>query len=209
MADLDVAENYRARADQHAVADFGMAVLVLLAGAAKRDAVQNGNVIFDHSGLANHESGGVIEEDAAADFGGRIDVGLEYRRRAALQIIRKILATFLIEPVRQAMGLERVEAFEVEQWIDEARGRGIAVEHCNQIRTESIAEIGSIAQGFIEGLANEIARQRRMVETLGEAMHHRVLQPFVMQHGGIDKRGQLRLAANNVFRLGPHALPDW
>jgi len=47
-----------------------------------------------------------------------------------------------------------------------------------------------------------------MVETVGEAMHHRIFQPFMVQHRRIDKGGKLRLAANDVFRLGPHAIPD-
>src|SRR6266852_6962074 len=100
MADLDIAENFRAGPDQYAVADLGMAILVLLAGAAQRDAVQDRDIVFDHSGLADHETGGVIEENATADSGCGIDVGLEHRRGAALQIIRKILAAFMIEPVR-------------------------------------------------------------------------------------------------------------
>src|SRR3979411_903205 len=69
MADLDIAENLRACPDQYAVADFGMAVLVLLAGAAKRDAVQDRDVVFDHSGLADDDSGGVIEEATPANPG--------------------------------------------------------------------------------------------------------------------------------------------
>jgi len=47
-----------------------------------------------------------------------------------------------------------------------------------------------------------------MVETLGDAMHHRILQPVVMQHGRVDKGGELRLAANDVFRLAAHPIPD-
>src|SRR5258708_33314779 len=105
MADLDIAENFRARPDQHAVANFGMAVLVLLAGAAKRNAVQDRDVVFDHSGLADDEPGGVIEEDTAADPGRGVDVGLEYCRGAALQIIGKILAALLVDTVRGAMRL--------------------------------------------------------------------------------------------------------
>src|ERR1700688_1589639 len=124
MADLDIAENLRPRPDQYAMADLGMAVLVLLAGAAERDAVQDRDVVFDYRGLAAHEAGGVIEEDAAADLRCGIDVGLENRRRAALQIPGKILAALQIEPVRQTMGLQRVKTLEVEQGIDEARGRG-------------------------------------------------------------------------------------
>src|SRR4051812_18184352 len=47
-----------------------------------------------------------------------------------------------------------------------------------------------------------------MVQPLGDTMHHRVLEPFMMQHGGIDKRCELRLAADDVFSLGAHAIPD-
>src|ERR1700704_208873 len=138
MADLNIAENFRACPDQHAVADFRMAVLVLLAGAAECDPMQDRDIVFDHSGLADDESGSVVEEDAAADFCSGIDVGLEYRRGAALQIIRKVLAAFLIEPVCQTVGLKGMEALEIEQRIDEARSRGIAVVYRDHVGAEGV-----------------------------------------------------------------------
>src|SRR5262249_5925239 len=115
MADLDIAENLGASPDHHAVANLRMAVLVLLAGAAERNAMQDRDVVLDHRGLAADEAGGVVEEDAAAEAGGRIDVGLEYRGRTALQIKGKVLAALEVEPVREAMGLQRVKTLEVEQ----------------------------------------------------------------------------------------------
>src|SRR6202163_4420735 len=127
MPALDISEYFRARPDQYAVADLGMTVLVLLAGAAKRDAVQDRDVVLDHGSLAAHEAGGVIQENPAADPGRWINIGLEYRRRTALQVIGKILAAFLIEPMRQTVGLQRMEALEVEQRVDESRGGVIAV----------------------------------------------------------------------------------
>ena len=90
--DLDIAENLGARSNHHAAADFRMAILILLPGAAERDAVQDRDVVVDHRGLADHKAGRMIEENAAADFGGGVDVGLKHRRRAALQIISEILA---------------------------------------------------------------------------------------------------------------------
>ena len=54
-------------ADQHAMADFWMAVAALLAGAAQRHAVQDRDVVLDHRCRADHEAGGVIEENALAD----------------------------------------------------------------------------------------------------------------------------------------------
>ena len=90
-----------------------------------------------------------------------IDVGLEHRRGAALQVIGKILAALLVQPVRQPMGFDGVKTLEVEQGIDEARGRGIAVIDRDQIGAERVAEIGLVAQRFVIGLADQIARQRR------------------------------------------------
>ena len=81
---------------------FGMAVPVLLAGAAERHVVQDRDIVLDDRGLADHEAGGVIEEDAAADPGSRIDVALEHRRRAALQIEREVLAA--LAPAANAPG---------------------------------------------------------------------------------------------------------
>src|SRR6267142_1758680 len=100
MPDLDIAENFRPRTDH--------------------DAVQDRDVILDDRGLAAHEAGRMIEEDAAADSGGGIDVGLEYRRGTALQVGREIPAALVIEPMRQTMGLDGVKALEIEQGIDEA-----------------------------------------------------------------------------------------
>ena len=56
-----------------------MAILVFLAGAAEGDAVQDRDVVLDHGRLAADEPGSMVEEDAAADAGRRIDVGLEHR----------------------------------------------------------------------------------------------------------------------------------
>ena len=47
-----------------------------------------------------------------------------------------------------------------------------------------------------------------MIEPLGETMHHRIFEAAVMQHGRIDELGKLGLAANDVFRLAPDAVPD-
>ena len=94
MTDLDIAEDLLgARSDQYAAADFRMAISRLLAGAAERHLLQDRHVILDDRGLADHDAGGVIEEDAASDAHRWIDVGLEYRRRLALQIIGEVLAS--------------------------------------------------------------------------------------------------------------------
>src|SRR5262249_24066889 len=144
MANLDIAENLGARSDHHAVANLRMAILVLLAGAAERDAMQDRDVVLDDGSLAADEAGGMVEEDASPDAGGRVDVGLEYRGRTALQIKGKVLAALAVEPVREAMGLQRVKALEVEQGIDEARRCRVAVIDGDEVGAECVADIGIV-----------------------------------------------------------------
>jgi hypothetical protein len=54
--------------------------------------VKDRHVVFDQRSFADHKAGRMIEENAAADLGGRMDVALEHRRGAALQIEREIAA---------------------------------------------------------------------------------------------------------------------
>src|SRR5689334_6605888 len=79
MTDLDIAEYLCARSDHDTTANLGMAVLVLLAGPAKRDAMQDRDVILDNSGFTADETGGVVQKDTPTDPGGRIDIGLKHR----------------------------------------------------------------------------------------------------------------------------------
>ena len=81
MSDLDIAEDLGAGADQYAAANLGMAIARLLAGAAERHLLQDRHVVLDDRGLADHEAGGMVEENAAPDAHGRMDVGLEHGRR--------------------------------------------------------------------------------------------------------------------------------
>ncbi len=59
---------FGARADQHAVADFRMAVAVFLAGTAERHTMQHRHIVIDHRGLADHDARGVVDENATTEF---------------------------------------------------------------------------------------------------------------------------------------------
>src|SRR5690606_23630074 len=84
-ADLDIAENLGAGADEHALADLRMAIALLLAGTTERHALEERDVVLDHRRRADHDSGAVVDEHAAADLRGRVDVDAIDRRRAALE----------------------------------------------------------------------------------------------------------------------------
>jgi hypothetical protein len=67
-----------AGADHHAAAYFRMAVLVFLPVPPSVTSCRIDNVIFDYGSLTDHKSGGMVEENAAADFCRRVDIALEY-----------------------------------------------------------------------------------------------------------------------------------
>src|SRR5262249_57413185 len=119
--------------DKSAAAVLGMAIARLLAAPAESYLLQNRNVVLDYRSLAHDQSGGVIEEDAASDAHGGIDVGLEDRRRPTLEIVSKILAAPAPQPVRKAMGLNRVKAFEVQDRLKKPIGCGIAIDRPHNV----------------------------------------------------------------------------
>jgi len=55
------------------------------AGAAERDVVQHGHVVANNRGLADHHAGRVVDEHAAPDARGRVDVHVQHLGHAALQ----------------------------------------------------------------------------------------------------------------------------
>src|SRR5581483_11266467 len=208
FADFDVAEDFRPGPDHDAAADFRMAVLVLLAGAAERHVVQDRDVVVDHRRLADDEARGMVEENAAADARRRIDVALENARGAALQIKREVLAAFAMQPVRQAMRLDGVEALVVEHGFDEAVGGWIAIDRRDDIGAERLADRRLVLDGIAISLADEVAGNVGIAEALADAMHDGGFQRVVVQDIFVDEGCEFRLAACNFFRLAADARPD-
>ena len=56
----DIAQDFGACTDQHAVAYFRVAIAFVLASAAQGDRLQNGDIVADHGGLADDQPGGVV-----------------------------------------------------------------------------------------------------------------------------------------------------
>ena len=111
MADLDIAEDLGARADQHAAADFRMTVAAGLAGTTERHAVQDRHIVFDHGGLTDHEAGGIFvgldtmsgREDGSLAFGAPLlgvggEVPLWVSLAAGDFIVKLLLAMLCLAP---------------------------------------------------------------------------------------------------------------
>ena len=122
-ADFDAAEDFRAGADQHAGADDRMAVAGFLAGAAERDFMEDRDIVLDDRGFTDDEGGGVVEQDAAADARGGMDVHGEDLAGDALQVEREPAAVVVPELVGDAVSGEREEALEEQARAPAAKNR--------------------------------------------------------------------------------------
>src|SRR5947199_9836225 len=87
VTNLDIAEDLRARADQHAVANFRVPIARLLARAAEGHVLQDLDVILDKRSLADDETRGMIKKNSEPDAHVRIDIRQKHRLRAAMDII--------------------------------------------------------------------------------------------------------------------------
>ena len=87
-------------------------------------------------------------------------------------------------------------------------GRRIAVDRRHEVGAEGVAERRGILERIRIGLPDQFARQRGMVEPLGQPVDDGRFERVVVQDGRIDEGGQFRLAPHHVFRLAADARPD-
>ena len=83
------------------------------------------------------------------------------REALALQVEGEVAPPLLQELVREAMRDEGVEALEVEQRLDVARARRIAVAHGGEVGAEGAAQLGPGGKHLREGLRRSAPRPRR------------------------------------------------
>jgi len=139
----------------------------------------------------------MVEEDAAADARGGMDVGLEHLGRAALQIERKVPLSVAPEPMRQPVRLQRVEALEVEERLDETLAGRVAVEHGGKVGLETQADFGRCARRALERLQDQRLRDDVVLQPRGDAVEHRGFEARLVQDRVQEQRRQHRR-----FRIG-------
>ena len=126
LADLDVAEDFCPGSDEHAAPDFGVTVALVLAGASECDRMEDGDVVLDYGGFSCDEAGGVVEEDAAAELRGWMDVDREDLGDEALQVAGELLAVVIPEPVGDTMAGDGLKALEPEKGGENGVARRVA-----------------------------------------------------------------------------------
>ena len=123
-----------------------MTIAARLAGAAQRDPMKHGHIVLDDAGGADDDARCVIHEDALADDGAGVNVRLENLRGEALERQGEIAAAILPEPMRQPIGLQRVEALEKSQADQEARLRAVAD---GVIRLNTQGSLAAVGQSML------------------------------------------------------------
>ena len=74
VADADVAEHLGTRAHGDIVAQGGVTLAGLVAGAAERDALVEHTVVAHNGGLADDDAHGVVDKEMLADLCGRVNL---------------------------------------------------------------------------------------------------------------------------------------
>ena len=64
--DPDIAQDLGPGTDQHAVANLGMTIALVLAGTPQGHGLQNGDIVAYHGSFTDYQASGVIQHDATA-----------------------------------------------------------------------------------------------------------------------------------------------
>ena len=130
----------------------------------------------------------MVDEDALADARGRVDVDVEHRRGEALQIEREIPPPGPQQRMGQAIGLQGVEALEIEHRLDQPHARGIAIGDGHDVGAERLADRRIARDRIVEDLADQRGGDIGVVEPRGDAMGDRAFERLVVEDGGHQER---------------------
>jgi hypothetical protein len=150
----------------------------------------------------------VVEEDALADPGGRMDIGLKDLGRTALEIEREVALTIGPQPVIQAVGLDRVEALEIEKGLDEALARGIALEDGGDIGLEGLADPRLGRTRAVEGAQDQRQADDVVPESGGDAVEDGGLEARLVEDRVKEEWREHRCGGIGLLGLTPQPAPE-
>ena len=178
---FDITEDLRPGANHHAFANFRVTVAAGFTGTAEGDRLQDRDVIFNHRRFADHNAGGVVEHDPAADFRRRVDIHLEGDGDLILQENRQRTSALSPQPVADTVGLQRMETLQVEQRRGVFIHRRVARAHRLNIAGGGgdHFRIGGI--GLFHHFANGDRWHNRRGQLVGQHIAQRTAQIFMLE----------------------------
>jgi len=129
----------------------------------------------------------VIQHDAPAEAGRRVNIHAELRTHAVLDQERQGAPTLLPQPVRYAVCLQRVKALVVQERDVKFTAGRIAVDHGAEIRAHGVEDRRLAVEGLQDHVPQQQGRQCGAVELVGEVEAEGALDGTVIE----DRRVQV------------------
>ena len=108
-----------------------------------------------------------------------------------------------------AIAFQRMEAFVEEKRLDKGMAGGIAVEHRRKVGAHRLADAGIGARSLPrKSRAPASGLEILAAQLLGQMVGERMLQPVMLEDGGMDEAGQRRLAVRHRLGLLAQLRPD-
>lgn len=128
MADADVAQDRRARADHHSVSDGGVPFTGILAGTAQRHTLIDQHVVADLAGLPDDHAHAMIDEEATPNGGAGVDLNAGQAARKLRNGACQREPTAPVKAVRDAMEQHGVEPWITQHDLEHGARGGVAPE---------------------------------------------------------------------------------
>ena len=173
-------------------------------GSAQGDLMQHGDIVPHHRGFADDNGMGMVDEDAAADTGGGMDVHGEDLTHPALQEERQVAAFMLPQPVGDTVGLESLVALVVEKGFGVAVAGRVAVTDGDQVLPGGVADGGFVRQRVQRDPLEILPRQDRAFELLGQQRCQRMFEIRMVEHHGLGEMGKDGFTRNQLLHFRAH-----
>ena len=170
--------------------------------------MQQRDVVAEHGGFAHHHAGAVVNHNAVAEAGGGVDVDTKHFGGAVLQEIGQCAAALLPQPVVDAVRLDGVKAFVIQQRqrIRIASGIALVVGHNigqrrfnNAVVTAQCVEVNLVQRARVHNRAGQFA---------GQMKRQHALKALVAQHGEVQKAGQRGLVGTGLLGFAADGVPE-
>ncbi len=138
VAQLDIAEDLCARADDDVIAQGGVAFAAFFAGAAEGDALVDQRVVADDRRFADHDAHAMVNEDAAPDRCAGVDFDPREEAGEMGDQPREEGEAPVIQPMGKAMEPQGMQSRIAKQDFQPVPRRGIALKNNLKIGDQSI-----------------------------------------------------------------------
>lgn len=185
-----------------------MTITASLAGTAKGDVVENGDVVANNSGLADDDAGRVVEEKALTEAGSGVDVDREDIGDAGVESEGKRAARLGPKRVRNTVSLESEKALVIEEAVGEGDASGVTVAGGEKVSDGGGEERGEGGEGLEKEIIEKGGEEGGGAELVGEVEGERASKRGVSEDGGVQEAGEgglgVGVAVSFGFDLGPY-----